>query len=198
MIRVKEEFDCNVVYDAEGNVAALNVYRLPKLASFDGAISAVDIEKSTITITTDDGDKVFTTNLGTSVIVNGSAGSLGLVDALVAGGAKLLGAVIYDTAKNDTVQTVYINDVPNLTEGTGTIESVNIEKSTVTIMTDKGERTFVVDAKTGQFLNGEVCSLQDVLDATEHGQEQPLCQVLYFTDKDGKLVYIDVTDTRNP
>jgi hypothetical protein len=193
-----ENFDCTVVYDAEGNVAALNVYRLPQPESVKGTISDVNIQDSTVTVKTASGDKVFNVDPDTGLLIGGTACSLDLVNALVEAGGQLPCTVIVDKdAKGDALY-IDIANPPNLTQQVGTIEAVNVEKSTVTIQTDKGERTFVVDAKTGAFLNGEVCSLEDVQAATEAGASLSGCQVLFYIDAAGNLVYLDVATQTNP
>ena len=194
-----EFFDCTVVYDEEGNVAALNVYRLPQPASVRGSISDVNLKESTITVKTAEGTKEYHVDQTTGLLIGGDVISLELLNALLEAGIEVPSATIISTTDAEG-HAVYVDiaSLPNLTQATGTVKSVDVVKSTVTITTDKGDRTFVVDAKTGQFLNGEVCSLDDVLAALEHGQDQPQCQVLFFTDKAGKLVYIDVAHTINP
>ena len=62
-------------------------------------------------------------------------------------------------------------------------------------MTDKGERTFEVNAKTGEFLNGEVCTLAQVEQANQLGDPITGCEVLVYTDSAGKLVYLDIRTT---
>ena len=193
-----DNFDCTVVYDAEGNVAALNVYRLPTPASITGTISDVNIKDSTITVKTASGDKVYDVDPETGLIIGGVACSLALVDALLDAGAVLPCTVIYSTDAKGTALYIDIANPPNLIQGTGTLEEVSIEKSSVTIQTDKGEKTFQVNAKTGQFLNNEVCSLEDLEAALEHGGFVTGCQVIYYTDKDGKLVYLDVSEQVTP
>jgi len=188
-----ENFDCTVVYDAEGNVAALNVFKVSPPASVKGTISDVNIQESTITVKTGSGDKVFDVDPETGVLIGGVACSLELVNALVDAGGELPCTVIYDKDAPGGAVYVDIANPPNLTAGTGTIESVNVEKSTVTIQTDKGERTFEVNAKTGEFLNGQVCSLEDVQAAVEVGGQLTLCEVVFYTDASGTVVYIDVS-----
>ena len=193
-----ENFDCTVVYGAEGEVIALNVYRLPQPASVRGTISDVNIKESTITVKTGSGDKVYDVDPGTGLIIGGVVGSLELFNALVDAGAEMPLTVIYSTDIEGKALYVDIANPPNLTQGTGTIKEVDIEKSTVTITTDKGDRTFVVDAKTGHFLNGQVCSLEDIEAAAEHGDTLRSCEVMYYTDKDGKLIYLDITHQATP
>ena len=190
-----QDFDCTAVYDDEGNLAALNVYKISQPASSRGTISDVNITDSTITVKTGSGDVVYDVDPATGLIIGGVACSLALLDELLAAGAELPCTVIYDTDEKGTARYIDIANPPNLTQSVGTITTVDIEKSTVTIMTDKGERTFEVDAKTGQFLNGEVCSLEDVEQATELGDSLGSCKVIYYTDKDGKPVYIDISQS---
>ena len=193
-----ENFDCTVVYDEEGNVAALNVYRISPPASVRGSISDVNIKESTITVKTASGDVIYQVDPDTGLIMGGTVCSLAMIDALIEAGGEIPCTVIYSTDNEGKALYIDMASPPDLTLGTGTIKEVNIEKKTVTITTDKGDRTFEVDAKTGQFLNGEVCSLEDILDATEHGDTLQSCQVMYYTDKDGKLIYLDISHTVNP
>lgn len=193
-----EFFDCTVVYDEEGNVAALNVYRLPQPESFRGTISDVNIQDSTITVKTGTGDKVVEVDPTTGLLIGGVACSLELVNALIDAGGDLPCTVIVTADDKGTALYIDIASPPNLTVGTGTIEAVDVEKSTVTIETDKGERTFTIDAKTGKFLDNRVCSLADLEQAAEFGATLFECEVIYYTDKDGKVIYIDATRTVNP
>jgi len=194
-----EFFDCTVVYDEEGNVAALNVYRLPQPASVRGTISDVNIKESTITVKTAEGDKVYHVDQTTGLLIDGDVISLALLNELLEAGADIPPAIIiYYTDAEGHAAYVDIASLPGITQSTGTIKEVSIEKKTVTITTDKGDRTFTVDAKTGQFLDGKVCSLEDILEATEHGDTLADCQVMYYTDKDGKLIYLDITHTTTP
>lgn len=196
-----EPYTCTVVYDEEGEVVALNVYRIAPPASVKGTISDVNIAESTITVKTAAGDKVYEIDPETGLMIGGVACSLELVNALVEAleeaGGELPCTVIYSTDEKGTALYIDIANPPDLVQGTGTLTAVSVEKSTVTIMTDKGERTFEVDAETGRFLNNEVCSLQDY-DAALDESGLAGCQVLYYTDKDGNLVYIDVTQTVAP
>jgi hypothetical protein len=185
-------YDCSVVYDADGNVAALNVYKVSPPASVKGTIGDVNIQESTITVKTGSGDKVFKVDQDTGVLIGGVACSLELVNALVDAGGQLPCTVIYDKDAPGGAVYVDIANPPNLTAGTGTIQSVDVEKSTVTIQTDKGERTFQVNAKTGEFLNGQVCSLTDVQAVADLGGQLASCEVLYYTDASGNLVYLDI------
>lgn len=190
-----ENFDCTVVYDEFGEVAALNVYRLPTPASVEGSISDVNIAESTVTVKTASGDKVFDVDPATGLLIGGVACSLDLVNALLEAGGQLPCTVIYDKDQQGNALYIDIANPPSLAQGTGTVQSVDIQKSTVTIQTDKGPRTFEVDAKTGAFLNGEVCSLPDIEQALEVGANFAGCQVLFYTDSAGDLVYIDISTT---
>lgn len=198
-----EGFECTVTYDDEGNVLSLNVFRIPEPASVRGTISDVNIKESTITVKTAEGDKVFEVDPSTGLMIGGVACSLELVNALLEAEASigLPCTVIYSTDDKGTALYIDIANPPNLIQGSGTVEKVDVAKSTVTIMTDKGERTFKVNAKTGQFLNGEVCSLDDLAEAVSHGDPaflSPSCQVMYYTDKDGNLIYLDATHITKP
>jgi len=195
-----EDFDCTVVYDAEGNVAALNVFRVtPQATSFRGTISDVNLTESTITVKTAEGDKVMEVDPETGLLIGGTACSLELVNAILESNANTPSAealectVIASTDQQGKALYVDIASPPNLTLGTGTIEAISVEKSTVTIETDKGPRTFEVDAKTNAFLNGAVCSLDDVLAATEVGGSLSSCEVMFFTNEAGDLVYLDIS-----
>ena len=190
-----DNFDCTVVYDADGNVAALNVYRLPPPASFRGTISDVNIKESTITVKTASGDKVVEVDPETGLLIGGVACSLELVNALVDAGGNLACTVIASADNLGNALYIDIASPPNLTAVTGTLEKVDIQKSTVTIQTDKGERTFEVNAKTGEFLNGEVCTLAQIEQANELGEPTTGCEVLVYTDSAGKLVYLDIRTT---
>jgi len=192
------DFDCTVVYDEEGNVLALNVYKISPAAAARGTISDVNIKESTITVKSASGDKVYDVDPDTGLLIGGVVGSLELFNALVEAGAEMPLTVIYSVDAEGKALYIDVANPPNLIQGTGTIKSVDVEKSTVTITTDKGDRTFEVDAKTGQFLNNEVCSLADVEAALEHGEFVTGCQVLYYTDKDGRLVYLDVSEQITP
>ncbi|MBI2849416.1 MAG: hypothetical protein HYX80_00050 [Chloroflexi bacterium] len=199
------DFDCTVVYDEFGEVAAVNVYRItPKAESFRGTISDVNVKESTVTVKTAEGDKVFDVDPTTGLLVGGVACSLELLNALVKANEEMPSAeplectVIASTDEEGKAVYIDIASPPKLTIGTGTVEKVDIQKSTVTIQTDKGERTFEVDAETGSFLDGKVCSLQDILDATEHGATLTTCEVMFFTNEAGDLVYLDVTHQTNP
>lgn len=190
-----QDFDCTAVYDDDGNVLALNVYKISQPASSRGTISDVNIKDSTITVKTGSGDVVYNVDPDTGLIIGGVACSLALLDELLAAGAELPCTVIYNTDEKGTASYIDIANPPNLTQNVGTITTVDIEKASVTILTDKGERTYEVDAKTGQWLNGEVCSLADVEAATELGDTLGNCKVIFYTDKDGKLVYIDISQS---
>ncbi len=191
-----EYFDCTVVRDEEGNVYAFNVYRLPQPASVRGTISDVNITDSTVTVQTADGPKVYEVDPATGLLIGGVACSLELVNALIDEGGPLECTVIYDADSQGNALYIDIANPRDFTQGTGTLTEVNPATSTVTIMTDKGERTFEIDAKTGHFLNNEVCSLEEVEAAAEHGDTDDTlsdCQVIYYLDEDDNLVYIDIT-----
>ncbi len=190
-----QDFDCTVVYDEEGTVLALNVYKITPSAAVKGTISDVNIKDSTVTVKTASGDKVYDVDPETGLLIGGVACSLELINALLDAGGDLSCTVIYSVDDKGTALFVDIASPPNIIAGVGTVESVDVEKSTVTLTTDKGERTFVVNAKTGEFLNGEVCSLADIDAANELGATLGACQVLYYTDKDGKLLYIDISQS---
>lgn len=195
------DYDCTVVYDAEGNVAALNVYKITAPASVKGTISDVNIKASTITVKTAAGDKVYDVDADTGLIVGGVACSLELVNALFQANAELPGSaplpctvIVSTDAKGDALY-VDINNPSGLVQGVGTVTKVDVQTSEVTLQTDKGPRTFKVNAKTGEFLNGEVCSLADVQAAEQEDVKLGLsaCQVVYYTDTNGNLLYIDVS-----
>jgi outer membrane protein assembly factor BamB len=189
------DYDCNVVTDADGNVLALNVFKITPPASVEGTITDVNIKESQVTVKTASGDKVFDVDPDTGLLIGGVACSLELVNALVEAGGQIPCTVIYDTDAKGIARYIDMTNPPDLSVGTGTISDVSIEKSTVTIKTDKGERTFEVDAKTGAFLNGEVCSLPDVQAANDLGETLGACQVIFYTNDAGELVYIDISQT---
>ncbi len=191
-------FDCTVVTDDAGNVLSVEVVQVPVPASIRGTISDVNINDSTVTVKTGSGDKIFDVDPETGLLIGGVACSLDLVNALVDAGGQLPCTVIYSTDTQGNTLYIDIANPPNLTQGTGTITSVDIQKSTVTLQTDKGPRTFEVDAKTGAFLNGEVCSLQDVQTAMDQGDTFGSCEVIYYTNDAGDLTYIDVSHQLNP
>ncbi len=190
-----EPYNCIVVYDEEGNTIAVNVTKLPAPASVRGTISDVNIKDSTVTVKTAQGDKVYDVDPDTGLLIGGVACSLELVDALIESAGPLECTVIYDVDSQGQALYIDIANPPDFTQGTGTLTEVDVVKSTVTIQTDKGERTFEVDSKTGLFLGGKVCSLDEVSDEFGPGVN---CEVLYYTDKDGNLVYIDITRTTEP
>lgn len=190
-----ENFNCVVIYDDQGEVLSLNVSRVPPPASVTGSISDVNIKESTIIVKTASGDKEYHVDQTTGLLIGGDVISLELLHALLESGYVVPPAtIIYTTDAEGHAVYVDIPSLPNLTQGTGTVEKVDLVKSTVTIMTDKGERTFEVDAKTGHFLNNQVCSLEDIEAAIER-QDMKSCDVIYYTDKDGNLVYLDATHT---
>ena len=186
-------YDCTVVTDATGNVVSVNVVSVPPVASVKGTISDVNIKDSTVTVKTAAGDKVFNVDPSTGLLIGGVACSLDLVNAFIDAGAQIPCTVIYSTDAQGNAQYIDMTNPPNLTEGTGTIQSVDVQKSTVTIQTDKGPRTFEVDAKTGAFLNGDVCSLTDVQGALAEGATLGSCQVIFYTDDQGYIVFLDIT-----
>ncbi len=194
-----ENFNCIVTYDAQGDVSSVSVYKVQPPASVKGTISDVNIKDSTVTVKTASGDQVYQVDPNTGLLIGGVACSLDLVNALVEtsqlSGALLPCTVIYSTDDKGTALYIDIANPPTgLTQGTGTVVSTDVAKSTVTIMTDKGERTFAVNARTGEFLNNQVCSLEDIQAAIDR-QDMASCDVIYYTDKDGNLVYLDVTHT---
>jgi len=69
---------------------------------------------------------------------------------------------------------------------------VDVIKSTVTINTDKGPRVFDIDANTGAFLDGKVCSIADIDAASELGTNTK-CEVIYYLDDQGNLIYLDIS-----
>ncbi len=188
-----EPYNCIVVYDEQGEVVAFNVTKLPKVepASVRGTISDVNITDSTVTVQTGDGPKVYEVDPATGLLIGGVACSLQLIDALIEDGAPMEECtVIYDVDSQGKALYIDIANPPaNLTQDTGTLTQIDRATSTVTIQTDRGPRTYEVDAETGIFLGGEVCSLDEVQDEVLG----PNCEVLYYTDSDGNLVYIDVT-----
>jgi len=190
------DYDCTVVSDAVGNVLALNVFKITPPASVEGTITDVNIQESQVTVQTASGNKVFDVDPNTGLLIGGVACSLELINALVDAGGEIPCTVIYDTDAQGNARYIDMTNPPDLTAGTGTVSDVNIEKSTVTIETDKGLRTFEVDAKTGAFLNGEVCSLPDVQTASEQGDTLGACQVIFYTNDAGELVYLDIS--QNP
>ncbi len=201
-----DNFNCIVTYDAQGDVLSLNVSRVPPPASVTGTISDVNIKDSTITVKTASGDQVYDVDPDTGLLIGGVACSLELVNALLeaqqsSGGGAGIGlpcTVIYSTDDKGTALYVDIATPPGLTQGTGTVTEVDAAKSTATITTDTGKvLTFEVDANTGKFLNNAVCSLEDIEAAIDR-QDSLSCDIVYFTDKDGNLVYIDTTATATP
>src|SRR3990172_8863359 len=142
-------FDCTVVYDAEGNVLALNVYKVSPPASVRGTISDVNIKESTITVKTAEGDKVYHVDQTTGLLIGGDVISLALLNELLEAGLEVSPAtIIYTTDEGGHAVYVDMASLPNLIQGTGTVKEVSVEKSTITITTSKGDRTFTVDAKT--------------------------------------------------
>ena len=186
-----QPYNCVVVYDEQGNAIAANVTKLPTPASVTGTISDVNTQQSTITVKTAEGDKVYQVDPNTGVIIGGTACSLELISALVETGAELPCTIIYSVDNQGVATYIDIANPPDLTQGSGTLTNVNPAESTVTIQTDKGPRTFAIDPQTGAFLNGAVCSLADIEAFGETGANLP-CQVLYYLDSDGNLVYIDI------
>jgi hypothetical protein len=195
-----QSYDCTVVTDETGNVVSVNVVAVAPVASVKGTISDVNIKDSTVTVKTGSGDKVYDVDPSTGLLIGGVACSLDLVNALVDAGGQLPCTVIYSTNDKGTAQYIDIANPPNstITEAVGTVTSVDVQKSTVTIQTDKGPRTFTTNAKTGEFLNGEVCSLTDVQAAGNEGGGFSACQVVYYTDASGNLVYIDISQQPPP
>jgi hypothetical protein len=187
------DYNCSVVYDDDGNVVGVAVTNVPPPASVSGTISDVNIKDSTITVKTASGDKVYDVDPNTGLLIGGVACSLDLINAIVDSGAQLPCTVIYSTDAQGNALYIDVANPPNLTQGTGTITDVNVDKSTITIMTDKGPRTVEINAKTGQFLNGDVCSLQQIDEAATQGDTLVTCQVMYYADKDGNIVYVDIS-----
>ncbi len=191
-----EPYRCTLVFDEEGEVLLTNVVKLPKVepAAVRGTISDVNITDSTVTVQTGDGPKVYEVDQETGLLIGGVACSLELLNIMW--DDENLAAeectVIYDVDSQGKALYIDIANPPTgIIQDTGTLTKVDRATSTVTIMTDKGERTFEVDAETGMFLGREVCSL-DELDAFEEEGLVP-CQVFYYTDEGGNLVYIDIT-----
>lgn len=180
-------YNCTVVYDNDGNVVALDVSRPVIPASVEGTISDVKIDSSTITVQTNQGPKVYQVDAN-GLLIDGLACSLNLVGALYLAGADMPCTVIYDV--NDQGQAVYIdiNSDPRFPLLEGTLTSVDVSQSTVTVQTDQGPMTLEIDPATGMFLNGQACQL-GALD--EYVGDQGPCPVVYFTDKDGNLIAID-------
>lgn len=199
-----DTFNCVVIYDDLGEVLSVNITRIPQPASVSGTISDVNIKDSTITVKTASGDQVYNVDPDTGLLIGGVACSLELVNALVESQQASQGpgptgglpcTVIYSTDDKGTALYVDITNPPGLTQGTGTIADVDVAKSTVTITTDTGKQlTFEVNAKTGEFLNNQVCSLDDIQAAVDR-QDNLSCRVIYYTDAAGNLIYIDTTAT---
>ncbi|MDO8443319.1 MAG: hypothetical protein Q7S81_03660 [bacterium] len=188
-----ENFNCVVIYDGLGDVLSVNVSRVPPPASVTGTISDVNIKESTIIVKTAEGDKVYHVDQTTGLLIGGDVISLELLNALLESGYAVPPAtIIYATDAEGHAVYVDIPSLQNLTQGTGTVTATDVAKSTVTIMTDKGERTFEVNAATGHFLNNQVCSLDDIQAAIDR-QDMASCDVIYYTDKDDNLIYLDAT-----
>ena len=149
-----QDFTCTVVTDESGNVLSVDVQSVPVIASVRGTISDVNIKDSTVTVKTGSGDVVYDVDPTTGLLIGGVACSLQLIDELVAAGGNLPCTVIYNVDDKGAAQYIDISNPPNLTQGVGTVTSVDIVKSTVTLQTDKGPRTFTTNAKPGEFLNG--------------------------------------------
>jgi len=79
---------------------------------------------------------------------------------------------------------------PPISSTTGTLTDVNPQNNTVTLQTDKGPKTFTIDPQTGLFLNGQICSLQEV-DLAQAAGQAPSCTVYYYLNAQNEAVYID-------
>lgn len=200
-----EKFNCIATYDSDGNVLSLSVFKEAPPASVSGTISDVNIKDSTITVKTASGDQVYDVDPDTGLLIGGVACSLELVNALLeaqqeSGGGAGVGlpcTVIFSTDDKGTALYVDIANPAGLTQGTGTIVSTDVAKSTVTITLNTGEqRTYEVNANTRQFLNNQVCSLDD-LEAAIDRHDAASCDVIYYTDANGNLVYLDATHITN-
>ena len=145
-----EPYNCTVVTDEEGNTVAVNVTKVPEPASVTGTISDVNLEKSTITIKTPEGEKVYEVDPATGIIIGGQSCDLALIQSLVEGGFPTLSCTLIYTldAKG---KAVYVDVVqpPGLVSVEGTIKDVDLVGSTITVKTAQGDKIYDIDPQTG-------------------------------------------------
>ncbi len=184
-----DTYNCTIIYDEEGNTLAVNVTKLPEPASTAGTISDVNVEKSTITVQSASGPLLYEVDPTTGLIMGGVACTLEQVNALLELNPDLPCRVIYSVDEQGKALYFDISNPPDFTQATGTLTGIDEGTSTVTIQTNLGPRTYKIDAQTGLFLYGEACSLDELQMFAEEPGNVP-CQVIYYTDADGNLVYI--------
>ena len=169
---------------------------LPSLAppaSVQGIVTDVQIQESTITVQTGRGDEVYDVDPDTGLLIGGVACSLELVESILLDMEDLAlpCTVIYTTDDVGAAVYVDIQNPPTLTQGTGTVSSVDPVTNIVTILTDEGEE-FTFDTGTGTeiFFGGLVCPLNQFEVLAGEG-EAGSCKVLYYTDSAGNVLYVD-------
>ncbi len=184
---------CTIVndQDEQGTVISFYVQPKPKPASVEGTITDVNIEKSTITIKTPDGEKVYQVDAKTGIIIDGVSCDLALIDSLAGIGLDLPCTLIYNL--DATGKAVYVDVVkpPDLTSTTGTIKDVDLVGSTITVKTAAGDKVYDIDPQTGLAIGGQVCDLA-LLDALLAAGESPTCTILSSKDQQGNAIYVDV------
>jgi hypothetical protein len=187
-----EGYNCTVVIDSEGNTVAVNVAKLPEPASVAGTISDVNLEKSTITIKTPEGEKIYEVDPATGIIIGGVSCDLALIQSLIEGGFPSLScSLIYSLDAKGKAVYVDVVKPPSLVSVEGTVKDVDLVGSTITVKTAQGDKVYDIDATTGLAIGGQVCDLA-LLNALLAAGEQPSCTIISSKDQQGNALYVDV------
>lgn len=191
IVAMEAPLDCILLLDKDGNVINIIASSNPSVASVQGTITGVSEVQSTVTIVTDKGQtRTFEIDPTTGLILGGEVCSLEQLAALIEAGTKPKCTILYNPDELAGPAQYIDISVPagtTLTEGTIT----KVGPDTITVQTAKGEKTIKADADTGLFLNGRICSLDELSALVEELQSRVLCTILQSTDPSGNVIYID-------
>lgn len=183
--------DCSVLLDKNGNVIDIIAVSNPSVASVQGTITDVNVPQNQITIITDTGKtRVFDIDPTTGLILGGEVCSVEQLAALIDAGKTPECTVLYNPNELEgPAQYIDISLPAGTTQTEGTITKVGPDS--ITVRTAQGEKVIKADADTGLFLNGRICSLDEISGLVEGLQPLIGCTILQSTDPSGNVIYID-------
>jgi len=163
-----------------------------ELATFEGVIT--EIGPNTVTVQSAEGDaRTFNLNPDSRLLLEGDSCSL---DELAA--AQNLGivgldcTVVYDVNEAGEAIIVDASYPPELASVSGTIQTIDEQRNTITILTDEGDtRVFDINSDSKLLLGGGSCSLEELQSAEALGVELG-CTVIYDVNNEGEAIIIDV------
>lgn len=172
--------EADIVYDMNSTTKdILSIFATMKEQAFEGSVVSVSSDLTKFTVKTASGEKLYTVDGNSSIIVNGKAGSLR--DVLVNDSVK-------GTVKNDLLLKM---DVEKLDRFEGKVLDINYRRDEISLeyMVNNVKKTnwFVVDRNVKILIDGKESMLRDIR------TEAPITLIV----KDDKLVRLEAARFRD-